>query len=82
MIMLLENSSSSITVVKPPSACPVSFCTREIMLNTIATISIVSPSTVTMCSGADENEPMFVMAYLMSDFVDHLLSPSVRSRTL
>lgn len=42
---------------------------------------MMKPSTVTICSGAEEKELIFVSAYLMSDFVDHLLTPSVRSCT-
>ena len=75
------NSSRMITVVNPPSATPVSFCTSAVMEKTIEMISVMIPSTVTRCSGKEENEPMLVIAYLMSDFVDHLLTPSVRSCT-
>ena len=74
-------SSSKITVVKPGWAMPMIFCTREITPNTTATMSVTTPITVTMCSGTEEKEVMLVMAYLISDLVDHLLSPSVRSCT-
>ena len=57
------------------------FCTREISPNTTATNSVTTPSTVTRCSGAEEKEAMFVIAYLTSERVDHLLSPTVRSCT-
>ena len=74
-------SSSKITVVKPGWAVPMIFCTREITPKTTATMSISTPITVTTCSGAEEKEAMFVIAYLMRDLVDHLLTPSVRSCT-
>ena len=48
------NSSRIITVVKPPSATPVSFCTSAVMENTIEMISVMIPSTVTRCSGKEE----------------------------
>ena len=44
-------------------------------------ISVMIPNTVTRCSGMDEKDPMFVIAYFTSALVDHLLSPAVRSRT-
>ena len=69
------------TVVNPPRATPDIFCTSAIMPSTNATASMMKPSTVTICSGAEEKELIFVSAYLMSDFVDHLLTPSVRSCT-
>ena len=74
-------SSSKITVVKPGWAVPMIFCTREMTPNTTATMSVRTPITVTICSGAEEKEAILVMAYLMRDLVDHLLTPSVRSCT-
>ena len=69
------------TVVKPGWAVPAIFCTSEITPKTTATISVTTPRTVTRCSGADEKEAIFVIAYLISERVDHLLSPTVRSCT-
>ena len=57
------NSSRIITVVKPPSATPVSFCASAVMENTIEMISVMIPRTVTRCSGKEKNEPMLVIAY-------------------
>ncbi len=74
-------SSSSITVVKPPSAAPENFCTSAMMPNTTAQTRVTAPRIVTMWSGAEDYDEMLVRAYSLSDFVDHLLSPAVRSRT-
>ena len=79
--MLPMNSRSRITVVKPPRATPVIFCTREMIPKTSATSSVSTPIPVTRCSGAEEKEVMFVIAYLTRALVDHLLSPAVRSCT-
>ena len=74
-------SSSKITVVKPPMAVPANFCTSATTPKTREVMSISTPRTVMMCSGAEEKEPMLLMAYLMRERVDHLLSPAVRWRT-
>ena len=68
-------------MVKPPRATPEIFCTRAMIPSTTDTASITMPSTVTMCSGAEEKEVMLVRAYFTRDLVDHLLSPAVRSCT-
>ena len=67
--------------MKPPRATPEIFCTRAMIPSTTDTASITKPSTVTMCSGAEEKEVMLVRAYFTRDLVDHLLSPAVRSCT-
>lgn len=81
IIMLLENSCKIITVVKPPRATPIIFCTSATMLMTTETISMTAPRKVTICIGAVEKEVIFRRAYFVSAAVDHLDSPAVRSCT-
>ena len=58
MIKLAESSRRRITVVKPSTATPMVFCTSEMALNIALTMSMTTPSTVVMCSGAEEKEPI------------------------
>ena len=44
---LLENSWIRMTVVKPPNACPNSFCTRAMPPNTREASSMSAPRMVT-----------------------------------
>ena len=62
MMRLPVKSSSRITVVKPPRATPASFCARATTPKTTAVTSMRMPRAVTICSGAEEKEPMLLMA--------------------
>ena len=81
MMRLPRNSSRMMTVVKPPRAMPMNFCTSAITPITSETSSVSAPKIVTRCSGRAVKAVIFDTAYFISDHVDHFDSPAVRSRT-
>ena len=69
------------TVVKPPRAVPAIFCTRAMTPSTTEVSRVITPKTVTRCSGMAVKAVILETAYFIRDQVDHLDSPAVRSRT-
>ena len=73
--MLPVKHCKIITVVKPLAANPIIFWIKALTLKTIATKNITQPNNVTICIGNEVKDVILVIAYLISDEVDHLEEP-------